>query len=380
MGRSNVSVSTLPAPFKVERFDPDPGRSYTLPSRLYTDPAVYAWEQQAIFARSWTYAGHLGALAEPGCYVTCNVADQNILVIRGKDGALRGFYNVCQHRAHELLKGGGRAKVITCPYHAWSYQADGALRTARGAEKLEGFDAAQFCLKTVRVEAFAGKFVFFNLDRDALPLAEQAGDLAAELAAEIVDFAALEPVALAAPSTIRCNWKVAVDNYLECYHCGPAHPAFTDLIAMDDYRTVIHGIWSTQKGGLGRPRNMAYPVGETATSRRGMFWWLWPTTVFNVLPGAPSLNVSTFMPGALDRTDRWGQNFAVPGAGVDEARAAYGRTVLGPEDVGLCESVQRGLASRGYGAGRFNHDPAGGEMTEEGVHHFHRLVAEALSL
>jgi carnitine monooxygenase subunit len=137
-------ATTMPKSDKIEGFDPDPRKSYTLPARYYTDPAIYAWEQDAIFGHSWCYAGHLGTLAEPGSYFTCKIADQNILVIRGKDRVLRGFYNVCQHRAHELVKGSGKALFLTCPYHAWTYHADGTLRTARGSEALPAFDKEKF--------------------------------------------------------------------------------------------------------------------------------------------------------------------------------------------------------------------------------------------
>src|SRR5262245_11424064 len=164
----------------------EPAKSYTLPGWAYTDAPQFEREREAIFNRSWHYAGPLSSLANPGDYLTAGILDQNIIVIRGKDGQLRGFYNVCQHRAHELLKGRGCAKVITCPYHAWSYHADGRLRTARGTEKMADFNADEFQLTPVRIEVFADHFVFYNLDGNARPLADQAGDLARELKDEVL--------------------------------------------------------------------------------------------------------------------------------------------------------------------------------------------------
>ncbi|MGH6717804.1 MAG: aromatic ring-hydroxylating oxygenase subunit alpha [Alphaproteobacteria bacterium] len=361
----------------------DPARSYALPGWAYTQPDVFAREKDAIFYRGWHYAGPLAALRTPGDYLTAGVVDQNIFVVRGHDGVLRGFYNVCQHRGHELLKGRGNVKlVITCPYHAWAYDPDGSLRTARGAEKMTGFDRSEFGLKPVRVETFADHFVFFNLDANAAPLAQQAGDLAEELRAEIVGFDRIEPM-LERSGSIRCNWKVAVDNYLECYHCGPAHPAFADMLDMKGYRTVTKGIWSSQKGDIRRTENAAYTVRRNAPQQRGLFWWLWPSTTFNVLPGSPGVAIFNFMPAAPDLTLTTGDRFLVPGEqdpDEDAARQAYGRNVLGPEDVALCESVHRGLASRGYGQGRFIADAQGTEMSENAVHHFHRLVARAIEL
>jgi len=361
--------------------DPDPALSYTLPGWAYVDPEIFEREKEAIFYRHWHYAGAADELRNPGDYVTASILDQNVIVIRGKDGVLRGFYNVCQHRAHELLSGRGNAKIVTCPYHAWSYHADGKLRTARGAEKVAGFDKKEFCLKSVRVEVFADLFVFFNLDPDAVPLSEQAADLAEEIRTEIPRFSELTSRPLAAwGDPIEANWKVVVDNYLECYHCRPAHPAFADLVDMDGYKTEAKGIWSSQKGGIGRFDNKAYAVAKDAPVQDARFWWLWPTTTFNSLPGQNGLSVGQFMPAGPTTCLSLGQNFMLPGEVRDTERQAYGANVLGPEDNMLCEAVQRGLASRGYGAGRFIHDPEGGETTEAAVHHFHRLVANALNL
>src|SRR5262245_11120950 len=112
---------------KDRPLDRDPARSLTLPSHLYTSPDVFARAREAIFFRDWHLAGHVSDLAEAGSYITAAMHDQSVFICRGKDGRLRGFYNVCAHRAHELLSGMGRAKVITCPYHAWSYHLTGEL-------------------------------------------------------------------------------------------------------------------------------------------------------------------------------------------------------------------------------------------------------------
>lgn len=355
----------------------DPARSDTLPGWVYTDPATLATEAERVFFRTWQYAGAAQALVKPGDYITTRVLGQSVLVMRGRDGTIRGFYNVCQHRAHELLEGCGNSRVVTCPYHAWSYADDGSLRSARGAERQPGFEPARFCLKPVRVEVFAGKFVFYNLDPDAAPMRELAPDLAAELRVEIPQFDALVPADTATARPMAANWKVVLDNFHECFHCGPAHPAFSDMLDMANYRTTIHGLWSKQAGHLARLDNKAYPVAADA-NHAARFWWLWPNTTFGMMPGAPSFSVSTTLPDGVGRSVRHFQRFMLPGATPDPIALDYGRNILGPEDVAICESVQRGLASRGYTAGRFVHDPAGGQTTEAAVHHFHRLYAEAM--
>jgi choline monooxygenase len=357
--------------------DADPALSDTLPGWVYTDPEVLAEERTRLFFRTWHYAGCVSQLREAGDYITARLLDQSILIMRGRDGALRGFYNVCQHRAHELLEGTGNARVVTCPYHAWSFHDDGSLRTARGAERQPGFDPDRFCLKQVRVEVFAGRFVFFNLDPDAVGLAAQTPGLAEEIAAETPHFAELAPEAAPSGQEIGANWKVVLDNFHECYHCGPAHPAFTDLLDMACYRTTTHAIWSKQAGSLGRADNKAYPV-EPDEIQTAAFWWIWPTTTISYMPGTPGLTVTSNLPLGAGRSVRLFHPYTLAGRPPDPRKVAYGRDVLGPEDVVICESVQRGLSSRGYTAGRFVHDPEGGQTTEAAVHLFHRLYVAAM--
>jgi phenylpropionate dioxygenase-like ring-hydroxylating dioxygenase large terminal subunit len=177
----------------------DPARSPTLPGWAYTDPALFEREKSEIFYKSWQYAGWIGDLAEPGSYLTAQILDQHVVILRGDDGVLRGFYNVCRHRAHTLLAGCGRTKSIVCPYHAWSYGIDGSLRSARGPEPADG----------------------------RLPTSGPA---------------------------INANWKIVIDNCLECYHCRPVHPAFRQLIDMDDFRVRAHAFWASLKG---HPRDVA---------------------------------------------------------------------------------------------------------------------------
>src|SRR5689334_14869322 len=132
-------------------FTLDPMVSPTLPSRYYTDETIYRDEMRKVHQRSWCYVGHLSDVAEPGTYFTDVVGEQPILVVKGQDGEVRAFYNVCQHRGHELLKGRGRLKTkgISCPYHAWLYRLDGTLAAAPMTEAVEHFDKSQFSLKPI---------------------------------------------------------------------------------------------------------------------------------------------------------------------------------------------------------------------------------------
>jgi len=356
-----------------------PGESWTLPGRAYTDPAIFDQERKAIHFRSWHYAGSTLELAKPGSYLTARILDQAVIIVRGKDQSIRGFYNVCQHRAHELLTGRGQVGVITCPYHAWSYGTDGRFRGGRGTADMPQARSGGFDLKSVRVEILADRFVFFNLDPQAMALSDQAAGLAEELRREVPQFDQLVPDSATLTTELRANWKVLVDNFLECYHCHNAHPAFADMLDMKTYRVDSRPYWMSQKSRLAKADNRAYPVAPGAACTEGLFWWLWPTTTFNVLPGSAELTVFNFLPLDTDRSVQTLQRFALPGSTPDAARDRYGNGELTDEDVALCESVQRGLHSQGYGAGRFVYDPAGGETSEAAVHQFHRLVAQALA-
>jgi choline monooxygenase len=362
-----------------DRFDADPARSYTLRSRYYIDPAVYEREKEAIFYRTWNYVCHAGAVGEIGGYATARIADQEIFAIRGKDGTLRGFHNVCSHRAHQLVKGAGKAKVITCPYHAWSYHADGRLRTARGSEKVDGFRTEEFCLKPVRVEEYAG-FVFANLDSDAAPLAGQAGDLEKEIRHHCPDLDRLKFVRRLTYE-VKANWKNVVDNYLECYHCTPAHPAFAELVDIKDYRSVTHDIYSSHIGPAGSADNAAYKFSAEDPGQK-MFagFWLWPTLTFNTFPGCGNMTLLHIMPTGPETTREHFDFFFAndPPTPDEEAAIEYVDKVLQPEDIGLVESVQRGLHSRAYDQGRFIVDAERTFISEHAMHHFHGLVLEAL--
>ena len=360
-------------------FCANPQSSFTLPARFYIDPEIYEAERDAIFYRCWYYAGHTSQVASPGAFITCTIHQQNVFIIRDRSDELRAFYNVCQHRGHELLAGAGRTNVITCPYHAWAYDFDGTLKAARNTEDVPGFDKCDFALKPVRVETFCG-MVFINLDADAEPLKDQTGDLEAEIREYCPS---VDTLAFAQRDTydVVSNWKVMVDNFLECYHCHTAHRDFVDLVDMDSYRTKTHGIYSSQVSGAARStENSAYTFkkGEVDFGYAG--WFLWPNLTIWAYPGDPNLSVLQMVPAGPERTIEY-QDWFVPEGNVSaqlKDAMDYQKDVLQPEDIALCESVQRGLQSRGYNQGRFVVDPRFSELSEHAVHHFQDLVAKAL--
>ena len=363
------------------------GPFYTLPPRWYTDPAILEHEKEKIFYRSWRYVGHVSDLPEAGCYVTCRVVDQDIFVVRTRTGDIKAFYNVCQHRAHELLRGTGKIKaVITCPYHAWAYDTDGQLKAARNSENVRGFDKAAFGLEAVRVETFLG-LLFVNLDPDAPSFASQFPGLADEIASLVPQFEQLVKVrgrrARATDDTgelLKANWKVLLDNCCECYHCEPAHPAFVDLVDMATYDISLYDTYTRHDMTSTKPKNAAYDYAPDAQVKGGAFWHLWPNMTLGVMPGSPNFSVFLFEPAGVELTLLGGDEYRLAGDpdGFDTARTRYGADVLWPEDRDLCEAVQRGLHSRGYERGRFMVDRARGPISEHAPCFFHKKIAEAV--
>lgn len=360
-------------------FEVDPTISFTMPARMYHDADIFRAEQATIFQKSWIYAGHVSQVAEAGQFLTCRIHNQNVFVIRDREGSLNGFFNVCMHRGHELLEGAGRTNLIRCPYHAWAYDLDGSLKAARNSENVAGFDKCAFSLRPIRVEVFCG-LVMVCLDPDAVPFAEQTGDLEAEIRSYVPS---VDDFAFAQRDTydVAANWKTMIDNFLECYHCHCAHKDFVDLVDMDSYRTVVHGIYSSQLAEAPRTTTAnayTFEPGEVDFGYAG--WFVWPNLSIWAYPGEPNLSILQMTPAGPERCIEY-QDWFVPGGEVTPQlrdAMAYQKDVLQPEDICLCESVQRGLHSLAYNQGRFIVDKGRTELSEHAVHHFQSMVMRAL--
>ncbi len=371
---------TLVSPHDVERiaegYHDDPAQSWSLRAEAYTDARWADLDVRAIFARTWQWICHVDKLRDPGSYVAATVAGMPVAIVRGKDGELRAFYNVCKHRAHELLQGSGTTRNIVCPYHAWTYGLDGALKGARRADRMDTFDKSEVCLDQVLVEEFGG-MVYVNLDAGAAPLRQQAGDLAEEIAFWAPDVAELEH-AKRLTYDVATNWKNVIDNFLECYHCHIAHKEFVDLVDMDTYEVKTHGIWSSHFAEAGKHANAAYDVSQARITQHAV-WWLWPNTCLLRYPGRGNFMVFQVLPDGPDRTlETW--DFYLESTELNEAEqqsVRYIDEVLQQQDIALVESVQRGMATPAFDQGRIVFDPAGSGLSEHGVHHFHGLVLDA---
>lgn len=370
---------------QAPRFTADPMRSSALPGYLYSDPAVLAEEKRRLFYKSWQVAAHDSELPNAGDYVCATIVDQGLFVLRGADGQVRAFFNVCQHRAHELLKGRGNVKsVIVCPYHAWSYELDGSLRGARATRGIPDFDPKSYGLEPVRLERHLG-FLFVNLDADAPSLGDLAGDMFADMAREMpwIDELVVNPAYSFNPdqgALLDSNWKVLAENCLECYHCGPAHKAYVDMIDVGQYTLMRHGAWMKSVAPVRSGDSTAYRVRTDEPVQHNAFWHLFPNIEFGLMPGSRALSAFVFTPVGAEQTQVSSLMLTLPGEGLAEDRVEYLTNVLWPEDAAICASVHRGLKSLGYRQGRFIAAADRTSISEINVHAFQRRYAAAMGL
>lgn len=350
--------------------------AYSLPSHYYTDPAILELELERIFYRAWNLAGYTSQLRAPGDYITSRVGGESIIVIVDGGGRLRAFYNVCRHRAHQLLQGTGCVKAITCPYHAWTYETDGRLRFARNSENVSGFDAEEFSLSSVQVESFCG-LLFVNLDADAQPLREQVPELAQELHGyepRLGDLTLTYRLEL----SVATNWKNVIDNYNENYHTPKVHPILATFLD-DSYRVTPQGMYIRHESGVNAGAEGGFDVQGTGYDKH-LNWWLWPNLCLMSFPGG-GLRVLHVAPDGPDQC-RETYDFYLPYQTPTHSQweqIHYACDTVNGEDVSACEGIQRGIGSRGFERSRIMLDPKGRSWSEIGVLHFKRLMLEALS-
>ena len=367
------------------KFSSDPDVSATLPGRYYFDPAVYEQEREAIWFKTWQLVGYRFDLVHPGDYITADVLDQKIFVCRAKDGRLRAFYNVCMHRGHTLLEGRGRRQLITCPFHAWTYDLAGTLKAAGNAENVAGFDSDDFALAEVKVETLAN-MVFVNLDRDAPSLASLTPGFEADLYATVPD---LDRLTLARRDDyhIKSNWKFVFDA-LECYHCPVIHPEAARAIDFTRRELAETGIWQKHRTPIGpaaRTGNedlgRAYRVEANDPQNASNIWYLWPNLVFAAHWGRGNFKVLRAVPSGVETTYQYVDNFSasVPPTAEDIAGMDRFRDVAQAQDVRAMEQQQLGVKARGYRQGRLMVDRQHSWRSEHPTHHFQRMVWEALN-
>ena len=346
----------------------------------YTDAAIYVEEQTKLLAKTWQFAGHISQLEKTGDYFTFQIAGEDLFCIRNRDNVLKTYYNVCQHRAHQLLSDTGNCKMIVCPYHAWSYDLSGQLRSAPNSKQVEGFVREDICLSEVRTELFCG-FIFVNLDPQAKPMQDWFPNVEAELRAFVPDIDQLKPLQWV-ETPERCNWKISVENYSECYHCSLNHPTFANgVVKPETYNVKPQGYCLRHTTECQNLDQMTYPIDLQSNPHAGHYssWFLWPLFSFQVYPGNV-LNTYHWRVLDVDRIILWRGWYSIDGTESDVVRnlAKQDRDTTVEEDIHLVESVQRGMSSRGYQAGPLVLDPNQGVNSEHSIHALQQWVREAL--
>jgi choline monooxygenase len=342
----------------------------TIPAAWYVDPRIAELERLSVFSKTWQLVARTDQVKSPGQFVSTTVADEPVVVVRGSDGVLRAFYNVCRHHAAAVVtQPCGQASLLHCPYHGWNYGLDGSLKGMPEFEGVENFDRAQNGLVPVRVETWEC-FVFVNLDSHAAALTEFLGGLVERVA----------PLRIGKLNyfdrrtyDIHCNWKVFVDNYLDGgYHVPHLHKGLNSVLDYKQY-TIENEDRSCLQSSPMVASDADAATGSTRKGDRAWYFWQHPNLMINCYEGYMDTNL--VIPVDVDHCH---VIFDFYFADITDARREYNEQSVNvgncvqEEDLGICEDVQRGLKSRAYRAGRLSVRREAGEQL------FHRLLAADL--
>lgn len=329
-----------------------------LDARLYASPRTFEEERDLIFSRSWQLIGPASRLKEPGRYVATEIAGLKIFVLRGRDGTLRAFRNVCRHRGARLLaEGSGRCGPVRCPYHNWTYGDEGQLLNAPWFGEDADFHKEDWPLHKIEVGEWRG-LVFVSI-KPAQGLEAQLGGLIAELKDEPIE--KYLPVH-EEKMIFDANWKIYTDNFVEGYHIPGIHPTFFAAIDFEQFKTTAHAGY----------------VRMTAPPREGLFYrgkwlWMWPNWTLSLFQGG--MNTSRINPIDHERTELiYNFYFEDVSAATGEARkdTISRNLAVVREDFEICIETHKNYATGAYAAGPLS------PRHEAGVHYFQNCIKEAL--
>ncbi len=339
----------------------DLSNATTLPASWYgADPQIWERERRAIFGREWLMVGRADEVPDPGSYLTETIAGSPIFVIRDREGVLRGFHNVCRHRAGPILwDGQGQCDILRCRYHGWVYDTKGALRRTPEFGEPAGFDKQDFGLFPIQVGIWRG-LIFVNLSAEAEPLAQAMTALSEETAAFPIETYHFHS---RAEHEIACNWKTYADNYAEGYHVKAMHPGLDREIDSNQYQVIV------------KDRHAVHQAPQRdGANYSGLWLWRWPNLALNIYP--TGMNIERMVPLGPNRT-KLIYNFFFsdisPAAEPTIQSALAAALQVTQEDVRICEAVQRNLDAGLYDTGRLS------PRHENGVWYFQKLVREALA-
>ena len=342
-------------------------KAWTIPAPWYFDDRIAQLERDSVFAANWQVVGRLDQVREPGHFFTIDVNKEPLVVVRGDDGRLRAFYNVCRHHAAAVVpEDQGCARNFRCPYHGWTYGNDGALKGMVEFEGVCNFDRADNGLVPVCVDTWEN-FVFVNLDAHATPLRDFLGKVP-ELVAPLQLTDKLHYFDRRI-YTLQCNWKVYVDNYLDGgYHVPHAHKGLSSVVEYTKYTIENFESSCLQSSPLDASSASESAIGSTRQGH-AFYLWIYPNFMINAYSGVMDTNL--VLPLGVDKCavifDYYFSDINPAAAQHHKESIAVSEKVQ-DEDMAIYDSVQRGLASRAYVAGRLS------VRREAGEHLFHRML------
>ena len=354
----------------IDSYDPQEtlDRASTIPSDWYVDPRVLDLEERTVFARTWQVTARLDELRGAGSFVSCQLpGGEPVVVVRGADERLRGFFNVCRHHAAAVVtEAQGTARSFRCPYHGWTYGLDGTLKGTPDFSGVCGFDRATHGLVPIEIDV-CEPWVFARVEAGGASLADFLGEeLAGQLRAlNLARYHWMERRVY----SLACNWKVFVDNYLDGgYHVPHLHKGLDSVLDYGRYRIENGARFCLQSSPIVAEGADA-DTGAVRRGDRARYYWIYPNFMINCY--AEAMDTNLVVPRGVDRTD---VIFDYYFADVSDSARAHNLASIAvseriqDEDVAICESVQRGLRSRAYTAGRLS------VRREAGEHLFHRLL------
>ena len=367
MNNRHMSVPEILASYNDKAALPD---ASTIPAPWYVDARIAELEAQTVFSKTWQMVGRAEQVEKAGQFVTSSIAGEPVAVVRGNDGVLRGFYNVCRHHAAAVVtEPCGQASILHCPYHGWNYGLDGSLKGMPEFDGVKKFQRQQNGLVPVKAETWE-KFVFVNLDAQAVPLNNFLGGLVNRVAPLGVNKLYYFD---SRTYDIHCNWKVFVDNYLDGgYHVPHLHKGLSSVLDYKEYTIENEDRYCLQSSPMVAGKEDA-ATSSTRQGDRAWYFWQYPNLMINCYEGYMDTNL--VLPLDVDHCrvifDFYFGDVSEVRREYNEQSVAVGARVQ-DEDLGICEAVQRGLKSRAYGAGRLS------VRREAGEHLFHRLLAADL--
>jgi choline monooxygenase len=357
---------------EIERFPGNAGAesAHTPPASWYTHPEFFARDAKLLKAH-WQPVGHLGMVAAPGAFFSGDFLGEPYLVVRGADGELRAFFNVCRHHATCLVEGKGEiCEGFVCPYHGWAYDLDGGLKRAPHMAGVKNFNKAEMGLKPIPLRLF-GPLILLNFSGSGEELPADWKSLEDRMAAtgwEKLQFVERKSY------EIRCNWKVYVDNYLDGgYHVSHLHKGLAGQLNLEGYKIENFANYTLQScGGADGAQAVAGDFQERIGSE-ALYAWLYPNFMINRYGNI--MDTNWVIPLDANRCITvFDYYFLDPGAKDFISASLEASDKVQQEDIAICESVQRGLASVAYDVGRY------APKLEGGAYLFHQLLQRDLRL